>query len=119
MGDMVKKDYQVQNEQGTLNVAEGVADYGLQVPDALLGIWQMVQGLSVSHRQWLVEHLIVPTSNTSSKIISDEELDYKLSGLPSWNDSSRVDLDILTKEDYIFAMRHSSRKAMKGIEKWL
>ncbi len=52
-------------------------------------------------------------------ILSDEELEKELEGLPSWDEVEHPDLSFLTKEDYNYAIRKMARKPMNGIEKWL
>lgn len=85
-------------------------------------------GLSTRNKTWLAEKLLdsnVPgrseqeQSLSGSRILSDEELTERLSMLPSYDDSDHNSMDVLSKADYQQALRYSTRKAMKGIEKWL
>ncbi len=110
--------YQDENNMNH-TVAEPVTEYG--IPSALRGIWNAIQALSPSNKQWLAEHLVEYSQEPTcrSKAVADEELDLLLSGFPAWDEMSHAETDELTKEDYHYAMRHASRKAMKGIEKWL
>lgn len=110
--------YQEENNM-THGVAEPITEYG--IPAAVSGIWKAIQALSPSNRQWLAEHLVEQSQEPTcmSKVVDDEELELLLSGLPTWDEMSHDETDELTKEDYHYAMRHTSRKAMKGIEKWL
>lgn len=53
-------------------VGEQTANYG--VPAAVLGVWQTIQGLSISNKRWLADRLVEQVADESIDFISDKEL---------------------------------------------